>query len=179
MGLRDRRIREQEEAERAEEYTDETDQAPEEYEPTEEELQEYYRQIQAEQQRQYMIEQQQQEAQRRKELAQSPLSILDDIKTDPSPKGALPVLIGGRPVDPHVLEDYIIKISPHALKTILRYHNARTIEEIKNYSRQPALKMKSGSLIIIVLMVIVLIAGIILLMFGPQLTQMMKGLFPM
>ena len=50
----------------------------------------------------------------------NPLSILDEIKAQPSSKGTYPMLIGGRPVDLHVLEDYITKISPFALKTILR-----------------------------------------------------------
>ena len=152
-----------------------------EYEPTEEELAEYYQQqqmMQQEQQRLEQLQKRQKQQQIQVPKAKAPLAILEEIKQNPSPKGTLPVLIGGRPIDLHILEDYIIKISPHALKTILRYHNARTIEEIKNYSRGPQLKVKSGFWILIIALIGILILGLFVLMFAPQLTQGMKNFIP-
>jgi len=150
----------------------------EEYEPTEEEVAEYYQQQleerQQQQQQQYIAE----EVQRKEDAQKSPLAILDEIKLNPSPKGTLPVLIGGRPIDLHILEDYIVKISPHALKTILRYHNARTIEEIKNYSRGPILKIKSGFWFLIIGLIAICVLGVVVLMFAPQLTAMFKNFAP-
>ena len=105
----------------------------------------------------------------------NPLSILDEIKAKPSPKGTFPMLIGGRPLDLHVLEDYITKISPFALKTILRYHNARTIEELKGYSGRGSLKLKSGTIILILVAIGLAIGGIIMLLYMPQIMSYFKG----
>jgi len=106
----------------------------------------------------------------------NPLSILDEIKASPSPKGTFPMVIGGRPLDLHVLEDYITKISPFALKTILRYHNARTIEELKGYSRGGSLKLNSGTIILILLAIGLAVGGVIMLMYMPQIMEMFKGM---
>ena len=98
----------------------------------------------------------------------SPLAILEDIKKDPSPKGTFATIIGGRPVDLHILEDYIVKISPYSLKTILRYHNAKTIEEIKNYSRGMGVgaKINMRTIMIILIVLGLAIGGIIILSIG-------------
>ena len=85
-------------------------------------------------------------------------------------------MIGGRSVDLHAFEDYLVwKVSPYQLRTLLRYHNVRTIEEVKNYSLRPSLKMKSGTLVLIVLAIIFLIGGLCIFMFMPELTEMFKG----
>jgi len=167
--LKEKVIRAQQQNQQAideEYYEDYTEQQP--GQPTEEDMRRYYQQ-------RYLEE---------SKLAQEdaikpPLAILDEIKEQPSPKGTLPVLVGGRPVDLHVLEDYIVKISPHALKTILRYHNARTIEEIKNYSRGPVVKSKGmGFWILIIALIGIVVVGIMILMFAPELTSMMKNFIP-
>jgi len=105
----------------------------------------------------------------------SPLSILDEIKANPSPKGSVPVIIGGRPIDLHDLEEYVIKISPYSLKTILRYHNARTIEELKSYSRMPSVKMNSKTLILIMVAVGMAILGFVFVFYMPEIMAMFQG----
>lgn len=105
----------------------------------------------------------------------SPLSILDKIKNKPSSKGTFPISIGGRPVDLHVLEDYITKISPFALKTILRYHNAKTIEEMKGYSKGHSLKISGSTIMLILLAVGMGILGIIVMIFMPEIMSMFQG----
>ena len=148
-----------------------------EYQPTEEELQEYYYQQQAQQA--WQAQQEEQERTRQEDASRAPLEILDEIRKNPSPKGTLPVLIGGRPIDLHILEDYIVKISPHALKTILRYHNARTIEEIKNYSTGPQFKKGNwGFWLLVIGLIGICVVGLVVLMFAPQLTAMFKNFSP-
>jgi len=107
--------------------------------------------------------------------ADTPLSLLDEIKEKPAPKGALPVIIGGRPLDLHALEDYVVKISPFSLKTVLRYHNARTIEEIKGYGKGPNVKLKGGMIIFILFAVAMAILGIFIIMFMPDLMNSFSG----
>lgn len=107
---------------------------------------------------------------------EGPLSILDDIKNHPSPKGTFPVMIGGRPVDLHALEDYVVKISPHALSTLLRYRNARTIEEIKGYGKFGAgMKLKAGTLLLLLLAIGGGVLGIIMIMFLPEIMAFFQG----
>lgn len=103
---------------------------------------------------------------------ESPLSIYDEIKAKPIPKGHLPVMIGGRPLDLHALEDYVVKISPFSLKTVLRYHNARTIEEIKGYSKGTNIKLNAGMIIFIIFAIGLAIVGIIIVFYLPELMAM-------
>jgi len=105
----------------------------------------------------------------------SPLSIVKEIKENPSQKGTFETVIGGVPVDLHILEDYLVRTSPFALKTVMRYHNARNMEEIKNYSRGPNLKMNSKVIIWIILAVGMAMLGIFMMMFMPQIMQMFQG----
>ena len=105
----------------------------------------------------------------------SPLSIIKEIKENPSQKGTFKTMIGGVPVDLHVLEDYIVRTSPFALKTVMRYHNARNMEEIKNYSRGPNLKMNSKTIIWIILAIGMAMLGIFMMMFMPQIMEMFQG----
>ena len=106
-----------------------------------------------------------------------PLSILDMIKERPSDKGTFQMSIGGRPVDLHVLEDYITKISPFALRTILRYHNAKTIEEMKGYSRGRPMKMNMGTIMLIMLAIGMGVLGLIVMFYMPEIMNMFQGGF--
>lgn len=132
---------------------------------------------------QYEIEQQRLEQQREREEADSgfgdtrnPVSIAKNVENHPTPPGICEIMIGGRPIDLHAFEDYLVwKVSPYQLRTLLRYHNARTIEEIKNYSLRPALKLKSGTLVLIVAAILMLIGGLAIFIFMPELTAMFKG----
>ena len=112
-----------------------------------------------------------------KEDNTSPLAILEEIKNWPAPKGAYPTIIGGRPVDLHELEDYLLKISPHNIKTVMRYHNARVIEEMRRYAGTKGKKFDMKTLMLIMLAAGMGILGIILLLYWPQILAGMKGLF--
>lgn len=105
----------------------------------------------------------------------TPLSILDEIKNKRIPKGTAPVLIQGIPVDLHSLEDYIISISPYNIKTLMRYNNARILEEIKGYSKFGTGKINSKMLILIMLAAGMAVLGIIMIMFMPQIMAMFQG----
>ena len=101
----------------------------------------------------------------------SPLAIVNEIKEEPSEKGTLKTFIGGTPVDLHILEDYLVKTSPFALKTVMRYHNARNMEEIKNYSRGPNVKVNSKFWIMIIVLIGVVCLGLFMIMFLPKILQ--------
>lgn len=109
-------------------------------------------------------------------IEEGPLAILEDIKNQPSPKGTYPVMIGGRPLDLHALEEYVVKISPQSLTTLLRYRNARTIEEIKGYGKGfSGVKMKGSTIILLLAAVGMGILGIILMLFLPEIMAMFQG----
>jgi len=109
-------------------------------------------------------------------LYDNPLAILDEIKKQPSPRGTLPTIIGGRPVDLHTLENYVIKISPYQLRTVLRYHNARTIEEIRNYSQRfGTTKIKGSTILVILLAIGMAVMGLFAMMYLPQIIRMFVG----
>lgn len=111
--------------------------------------------------------------------SRNPVNIARSVERKPTPPGICEMMIGGRPIDLHAFEDYLVwKVSPYQLRTLLRYHNARTIEEIKNYSLRPTLKMKSGTLVLLVLAVLMLVGGLAIFMFMPELTAMFKGFSP-
>jgi len=105
----------------------------------------------------------------------SPLAIVKEIKENPSQKGTFKTFIGGVPVDLHILEDYLVRTSPFALKTVMRYHNARNMEEIKNYSRGPNIKMNSKTIILIIMCIGIALLGIFMIMFMPKILQMFQG----
>jgi hypothetical protein len=106
----------------------------------------------------------------------NPVAIATSVECNPTPPGICEIMIGGRPIDLHAFEDYLVwKVSPYQLRTLLRYNNVRTIEEVKNYAMRPSLKMKSGTIILIILAVLFLIGGIAIFMFMPQITEMFKG----
>jgi len=106
----------------------------------------------------------------------SPLSVLEEIRKYPTPKNTFATVIGGRPVDLHAMEDYLLKISPYGLKTILRYHNARTIEEIKNYAKLGGGgKLNSKFWILIIFFIGLAVLGVIILLFLPDIMNMLSG----
>jgi len=104
------------------------------------------------------------------------VKIATNIEDNPMPPGICEVMIGGRPIDLHMFEDYMVwRISPYQMRTVLRYRTARIMEEIKNYSSSPKAKFGSNIFILIIIAAIFLIVGIAILMFMPQLTEMFKG----
>jgi len=102
--------------------------------------------------------------------------VLEDIRKYPTPKNTFATIIGGRPVDLHSMEDYLLKISPYGLKTILRYHNARTIEEIKNYAKLGGGgKLNTKFWLLIMLFIGLAVIGVIILIFLPQIMDFFQG----
>ena len=69
------------------------------------------------------------------EEIKGPLALLDEIRENPSPPGAFKAHINNRDIDLHIMEKYIMQISPYSLKTIIRYHNARTLGLMKGYDK--------------------------------------------
>jgi len=110
--------------------------------------------------------------------ATNPHSLYKEIMNKPTEKKAYRMRLFGRPVDLASLEHYLIfPISPKTVTTLMRYNDARAIEEIKGYSKRPAKAFKSGLIWIIIGAVAILILGMVLFTQGPNLTEMMKGLF--
>lgn len=68
-------------------------------------------------------------------VSDSPIELLDEIKENRSQKGTLPVNIQGEVYDLFDFEDYILRISPYNIKTLMRYHSAKTISHLKGYDK--------------------------------------------
>jgi len=104
--------------------------------------------------------------------ATNPHTLYKDIVTKPSPKRRYPMTILGRPIDFAKLENYLVyKISPRTITTLIRYGDARAIEDIKGYSKKRPIRFKGGIIWIILGAFIILILGWILL------TQDLSGFF--
>ena len=108
--------------------------------------------------------------------SRDPTAFAKEIEKDQTPPGLGVIRIGGRPIDLHMLEDYMVwKISPYQLRTVLRYRNARVMEEIKNYSSLPVMRIKGSSILWILLAVGLGIVGFIIVTMMPQLTDFFKS----
>jgi len=107
----------------------------------------------------------------------SPVKLAVEIEKHPTPKGVLELKIGGRPIDLHQIEDYMVwKINPYNMKTLMRYHNAKTMEEIKSYSRRRSGGgMPLRTIMLIMLMIGMAVIGLIIVMFMPQIMQFFRG----
>lgn len=107
----------------------------------------------------------------------SPVKLALEIEKRPTPKGVLEITIGGRPIDLHALEDYMVwKINPYNMKTLMRYHNAKTMEEIKSYSRRRSGGgMPFRTIMLIMLLIGMSVVGLIMVMFMPQIMQFFRG----
>jgi len=94
-----------------------------------------------------------------------------EIENRPTPEGKLRMTFAGRPVDLHMLEDYLVwRTSPLAIKTILRYGHAKTMEDVRGYlGTAERARGNPKAMVMIVLAVILLIGGIMFLLYGPQL----------
>lgn len=185
LGVSDKdEIKEEERQRYAEEIQRQQEQQRQAYE-------EYLRQQQMREQQQLMDEyQQRQQAQPIEEeepeedeyetYKDVPIKRAIDIQKKPTPKGYFPTIISGIPVDLHALEEYIVKTSPFAIKTLLRFDNARNIEEIKNYSTKSSGKKKMDSkfFLLLFLGIALAIGGILVIFFMPELIGMFKGMAP-
>ena len=67
----------------------------------------------------------------------NPHKMYKEIIKNPSPRGSYPIRVMGRPIDVNALEQYLIfKISPRTITTLMRYNDAKSIEEIKGYTKR-------------------------------------------
>lgn len=109
--------------------------------------------------------------------SRSPVKLAIEIEKKPTPKGVLELKIGGRPIDLHALEDYTVwKINPYNMKTLMRYHNAKTMEEVKSYAqRRSGSGMPLRTIMLIMLLVGMAAIGIIMVMYMPQIMQFFRG----
>lgn len=109
----------------------------------------------------------------------NPHGLYKEIVTNPSPKGALKMRLFGRPIDLNALESFLVfKVSPKNVVTLMKYSDAKSIEEIKGYSKRPPFKfMKSGMIWIILGAAVLLIIGFVMFTFGGNIAEMFKGLF--
>jgi len=112
---------------------------------------------------------------RKEKDARAPLAILDEIKDRPSYNGTFKTKIQGKPVDLHSLENYVLKISPYVLRTLLRYRTIRTMEEARNVAGRRPVKMNSKMLILIILAVGMALLGIVMIFFLPDIMNMFKA----
>jgi len=106
-----------------------------------------------------------------------PIQIARDIKKQPTPKGYFRTTLFGIPIDLHSLEDYIVKTSPFAIKTLMRFDNARNIEEIKQYSTKTTgrKKLDMKVFLFIILGIIIIVVGFIMITKGPEIMELFKG----
>ena len=169
------------------EYQDETIQpqskdavpnSPQEYA----DLEEYYRNLQ--QQRMQLQMQKRQQMQQMSETdytsehgdTKNPNIVAAEIESRPAPKGMMWMNIGGRPIDLHELEDYLVwKTSPFVMKTLMRYHNAKTMEDIKNYSRGRGTTVNARFFVMLLLCIGIAILGIVMIFFMPQILGFFKS----
>ena len=98
------------------------------------------------------------------------------VENDPSPKGVLKKVFCGRPIDVHMLEDYLVwRTSPLTIKTILSYGHSKTIEDMRGLlPLGERARGNSKMLVLIILAIILLVGGVMFLLYGPQLTQMFQ-----
>ena len=108
----------------------------------------------------------------------NPHTLYKEVVTDPTPKGIYEMRVFGRPIDLASLEHYVIhKISPKSVTTLMKYNNSKTMEEIKGYSKRPPIRIKGGLIWIILGAVGLLILGIVVLTYGQNMSEVLKGMF--
>lgn len=108
----------------------------------------------------------------------APIQVLNDIKRTPSQPHVFETIIQGIPIDLHSLENYVIKISPYAMTTILRYRTIRTLEESRNLlSGRIGKKLNSSMIILLILAIGMGVLGIMMIFFMPDIMNFFKGGF--
>jgi len=110
----------------------------------------------------------------------NPHTLFREVVTNPMPKGVYPMTIMGRPVDFRMLESYLVyKISPKSITTLMRFNHAKTLEEVKGYSKRPPMRAGKGFTIILLLVgaVIMLLLGFFILTNQEAIGGFLKGMF--
>jgi len=107
-----------------------------------------------------------------------PRRIAQEIMNNPSEKGKLKMRIGGRPIDLHALEKFVLfKTDQRTTPTILRYNNAYAALD-KAAFRGGAGLFAGGKMNWTIILILILVAagGLLFLLFGPQLMSMFSGM---
>jgi len=108
----------------------------------------------------------------------APIHVLNEIKQRPSQPHAFETIIQGIPIDLHALENYVLKISPYAMTTILRYRTIRTLEESRNLLSGNFRKKMGGNVVILIILALGMgVLGILMIFFMPQIMAFFKGGF--
>ena len=70
-----------------------------------------------------------------------PHYIRTEIISNPSPKGVYTLRLRGYPIDFNTFEKFLIgTMTPHAIVTLMRYNDARSLEEFRMYTRYGSLR---------------------------------------
>lgn len=86
-------------------------------------------------------------------------------------------LLGGKPVDVHVLQKFLPEVDSFQIKSVIRCRVFRNIENLKRFTQTGKNKFNWGIIMIVALVVILLMVGILILMYYPQITAWLKGMF--
>ena len=86
-------------------------------------------------------------------------------------------LLGGKPVDVHVLQDYLPEIDSYQIKTVIRSRIFRKMEELNRFTEVGHHKFNWGLIILILFIIGILALGIIIVMYYPQISAWFKGMF--
>jgi len=103
-----------------------------------------------------------------------PLGELYDIKRKPVPKGVCEEIIYGVPINWHDLENFVLKLSPTNFVTMLKLRD----QDKADYDRRFKVRksMMSGKIMMILLIAVGLgIAGIVIMLFLPDILAMLGG----
>jgi len=101
--------------------------------------------------------------------------IIHDIQDRRVKKGDAEIKVGGRPIDWHDLEDFVLAVSPYKFVNILKLKEDATRADVMRWRRDKEPKVNTRILIWIIVAIGVMILGVILLMFMPQIIAMFSG----
>lgn len=87
------------------------------------------------------------------------------------------VLLAGKPVDVHILSDFLPDIDQLKIKTVIRQRVFRKLEELRRFEPQKKIKFNWGMVLLILLAVGLLLLGIIIVMYWPQIQHALSGMF--
>lgn len=109
---------------------------------------------------------------------EKPRKLALDVVNDPTPSDAGKIMIGGRPLDVHVLERFMLfETDQRTTPTILRFSESLAALDRESFLTKGGFGMKKGTWKIIVILTIVLIGIFLFWMLGPKLLSGIGGMF--
>lgn len=107
-----------------------------------------------------------------------PRKLAREILKKPSKKGKLKMMIGGRPLDLHALEKFVLfKTDQRTTPTILRYNNAYAALDKAAFKRGKGIGFKKINWTLVIILIVIAGAGVMFLLFGPQIMGALGGMF--